>query len=84
MAALINSLKLLNKKIDSTEVVITGAGSAGYGIFKILEKAGCKDIIVNDSKGAAEERISSILVKIRVETIIQSNKRYPEKVIQGN
>ncbi|MGH9975539.1 MAG: NAD(P)-dependent malic enzyme [Nitrososphaeraceae archaeon] len=52
LAALINSLKLLNKKIDSTKVVITGAGSAGYGIFKILEKAGCKDIIVNDSKGA--------------------------------
>jgi malate dehydrogenase (oxaloacetate-decarboxylating) len=52
LAALINSLKLLNKKIDSTKVVITGSGSAGYGIFKILEKAGCKDIIVNDSKGA--------------------------------
>jgi malate dehydrogenase (oxaloacetate-decarboxylating) len=52
LAALINSLKLLNKKIDRAKVVITGAGSAGFGIFKILEKAGCKDIIVNDSKGA--------------------------------
>lgn len=52
LAALVNSLKLLNKKIDSTKVVITGSGSAGYGIFKILGKAGCKDIIVNDSKGA--------------------------------
>jgi malate dehydrogenase (oxaloacetate-decarboxylating) len=55
LAALINSLKLLNKKIDSIRVVISGAGSAGYGIFKILEKAGCKDIVVIDSKGAIYE-----------------------------
>jgi malate dehydrogenase (oxaloacetate-decarboxylating) len=55
LAALINSLKLLSKKIDSIRVVISGAGSAGYGIFKILEKAGCKDIIVTDSKGAIYE-----------------------------
>jgi malate dehydrogenase (oxaloacetate-decarboxylating) len=55
LAALINSLRLLNKKIDNIEVVISGAGSAGYGIFKILEKAGCKDIIVIDSKGAIYE-----------------------------
>jgi malate dehydrogenase (oxaloacetate-decarboxylating) len=55
LAALINSLKLLGKKIDSIRVVISGAGSAGYGIFKILEKAGCKDIVVIDSKGAIYE-----------------------------
>jgi malate dehydrogenase (oxaloacetate-decarboxylating) len=55
LAALINSLKLLKKKIDSINVVISGAGSAGYGIFKILEKAGCKDIVVTDSKGAIYE-----------------------------
>jgi malate dehydrogenase (oxaloacetate-decarboxylating) len=48
-------LKLLNKKIDSAKVVIAGAGSAGYGIFKILEKAGCKDIVVNGSRGAIYE-----------------------------
>jgi malate dehydrogenase (oxaloacetate-decarboxylating) len=55
LAALINSLKLLSKKLDSIKVVISGSGSAGYGIFKILEKAGCKDIVVTDSKGAIYE-----------------------------
>ena len=55
LAGLINSLKLLSKKIDSIKAVISGAGSAGYGIFKILEKAGCKDIVVTDSKGAIYE-----------------------------
>lgn len=55
LAALINSLKLLNRKIDSIKVVVSGAGSAGYGIFQILQKAGCKDIVVTDSKGALYE-----------------------------
>jgi malate dehydrogenase (oxaloacetate-decarboxylating) len=55
LAALINSLKLLSKKIDNIRVVISGAGSAGYGIFQILQKAGCKDIVVIDSKGAIYE-----------------------------
>jgi malate dehydrogenase (oxaloacetate-decarboxylating) len=55
LAALINSLKIVNKKIDSIKAVVSGAGSAGYGIFKILEKAGCKDIVVTDSKGVIYE-----------------------------
>lgn len=55
LAALINSLKIVNKKMDNIKVIIAGAGSAGYGIFKILNEAGCKDIIVTDSKGAIYE-----------------------------
>src|ERR687887_292879 len=53
LAALINAVKLVGrKKLDDIKVVIAGAGSSGYGIFKILHKAGCKNIIVLDSKGA--------------------------------
>lgn len=52
LAALINSLKIVNKKIENAKVIIAGAGSAGYGIFKVLYKAGCKEIIVTDKKGA--------------------------------
>ena len=55
LAALINSLKIIDKKLDNIKVVISGAGSAGYGIFKILNEAGCKDIVVIDSKGAIYE-----------------------------
>jgi malate dehydrogenase (oxaloacetate-decarboxylating) len=55
LAALINSLRLVEKRFDNVKVVISGAGSAGYGIFKILEEAGCKDIVVTDSKGAIYE-----------------------------
>ena len=55
LAALINSLKIVDKKLDNIKVVISGAGSAGYGIFKIVKEAGCKDIVVTDSKGAIYE-----------------------------
>ena len=52
LAALINSLKMVNKKMENSKVIIAGAGSAGYGIFKVLYKAGCREIIVIDKKGA--------------------------------
>ena len=52
LAALLNSLKLVMKKISEIKVVIVGAGSAGYCIAKLLNFAGCKNIIVVDSKGA--------------------------------
>ena len=52
LSALINSLKLVKKKLEKIKIVILGAGSAGYGITNILNSAGCKNIIVVDSIGA--------------------------------
>jgi malate dehydrogenase (oxaloacetate-decarboxylating) len=52
LAALINALRIVGKKLDAIKLVIAGAGSAGYGIVKILHEAGCRDIVVTDSKGA--------------------------------
>jgi malate dehydrogenase (oxaloacetate-decarboxylating) len=62
LAALINSLKIVNKKIDNIKVIVAGAGSAGYGIFKILKEAGCRDIIVTDRKGVIYEGREDLLV----------------------
>jgi malate dehydrogenase (oxaloacetate-decarboxylating) len=52
LAGLLNALRLLQKRIDNLRIVIAGAGSAGYGIFRILKEAGCKNIVVTDSSGA--------------------------------
>jgi malate dehydrogenase (oxaloacetate-decarboxylating) len=61
LAGLLNALKLLQKRIDSIKVVIAGAGSAGYGIFRILKEAGCRNIVVTDSQGAIyQNRAKSI------------------------
>jgi malate dehydrogenase (oxaloacetate-decarboxylating) len=60
LAALLNALKLVKKELEKVRVVISGSGSAGYGIFKILQTAGCKDIIVTDTKGAIYDGRSDI------------------------
>ena len=51
LSALLNSLKLVKKQLSSIRVVVAGAGSAGYGICKLLVAAGCKNILVTDSDG---------------------------------
>ena len=50
-AALINALKLVNKKIDEVEVVVNGAGAAGIGISKFLLVLGVKHLTVVDRLG---------------------------------
>ncbi|MFC0274386.1 NADP-dependent malic enzyme [Metabacillus herbersteinensis] len=51
-AGLINSLKLVNKKLRDSTVVVNGAGAAGIAITKLLFNMGVYDIILCDSKGA--------------------------------
>lgn len=50
-AAILNALKVAEKKIDSVKVVINGAGSAGIAIGKHLLKLGVKDLIMVDRFG---------------------------------
>lgn len=52
LAALLNALKVVKKQhLNHIKVVIAGAGSAGYGISKILKQAGFNQILVIDSRG---------------------------------
>ncbi len=51
-AALINALKLVNKKMEDITAVFSGAGAAGTAIFKLLKSMGLKDAIICDRKGA--------------------------------
>ncbi len=52
LAGLINSLKIVHKKMEDIKVVVNGAGAAGVSIIKLLLSEGVKDIIALDSKGA--------------------------------
>ncbi|MBO5416958.1 MAG: NADP-dependent malic enzyme [Clostridia bacterium] len=54
-AALINALKVVNKKIDAVRVVINGAGSAGIAIANFLLGLGVKDMILCDKIGTLVE-----------------------------
>ncbi|MCR5473946.1 MAG: NAD-dependent malic enzyme [Lachnospiraceae bacterium] len=55
LAGLINALKLVGKKIDDIEVVVSGAGAAGIAITKLLMQTGLKNVILCDRTGAIYE-----------------------------
>ncbi len=50
-AALLNALKVVDKRIDEVRVVINGAGSAGTAIAEFLLNLGVKNMIVCDRAG---------------------------------
>lgn len=54
-AALLNALKLANKKIDKIKLVINGAGAAGIAIARFLIKLGVADVTMCDLKGVVCE-----------------------------
>ncbi|NLV36489.1 MAG: NAD-dependent malic enzyme [Clostridiaceae bacterium] len=55
LAAMLNALKLTNKKISDIEVVVNGSGAAGIAITKLLMAMGMKKVILCDTKGAIYE-----------------------------
>ena len=55
VAALINALKLVDKKPEDIKLVISGAGAAGFSCAKLIRDLGVKNIIVCDSHGAISE-----------------------------
>lgn len=52
LAAMINALKIVNKKFEDLKVVVNGAGAAGTAIIKLLLSRGVKNIIACDRKGS--------------------------------
>lgn len=55
LAALINALKIVKKKITDIKVVVLGAGAAGVSISKLLIHQGVVNIILCDRKGIIYE-----------------------------
>ncbi|NVF11901.1 NADP-dependent malic enzyme [Anaerococcus sp. AGMB00486] len=55
IAALINSLKLVGKKPEDCNVVISGVGAAGSSIVRMLNDFGINDIFAFNSKGILKE-----------------------------
>ena len=51
LAALINPLKITNREIKDTRIVVSGAGAAGSAIVKILHTKGARNILVCDREG---------------------------------
>ncbi|MFY9176405.1 MAG: malic enzyme-like NAD(P)-binding protein [Caldicoprobacterales bacterium] len=55
LAAMINSLKIVDKDIKDIKVVVNGLGAAGTAIIRLLMSMGLKNVIACDRSGAVYE-----------------------------
>jgi malate dehydrogenase (oxaloacetate-decarboxylating) len=51
LAAALNALKIVKKKLNKIKILVVGAGAAGVAIVKMLQIAGARHIICCDRKG---------------------------------
>ncbi|MEZ5344440.1 MAG: malic enzyme-like NAD(P)-binding protein [Pyrinomonadaceae bacterium] len=52
LAALINALKIVDKKMEDIKVVVNGIGAAGVACSKIIMAAGVKNVVGCDTSGS--------------------------------
>ena len=55
LAALINSLKIVGKKVEDLRLVVNGVGASGVACAKIIMAAGATNVVGCDSKGIVHE-----------------------------
>jgi len=65
LAALINALKVVGKKLEDIRVAMVGAGAANIAVAKLIILAGVKaaNIVMCDTKGILHQKRSDILEK---------------------
>lgn len=78
IAALINSCKLIHKKLEDLVIVVNGAGAAGSSIIQLLTLVGVKTIYAFNSKGIlikADNQNYDFLAKELSELVNKEQKR---------
>jgi len=87
LAALINALKIVNRKLKEVKIVFSGAGAAAIAVTKLLIQAGAKNITVCDTKGAIykgrQKGMNFIKNELAGITNPEKQKGILEKVLKG-
>ena len=86
LAALINALKVVKKKINEVKILVNGAGAAGIAVTKLLLAYGAKNIILIDSVGTiypGREGLNPFKKDIAQVTNKNKEKGRIEDVIEG-
>lgn len=52
LAAMMNALKLVGKRLEDMSVVVNGSGAAGIAVTRLLMSCGLKKVVLCDTKGA--------------------------------
>ena len=55
LAGIINSIRVVGKKIEDVKMVVNGLGAAGTAISKMLIAAGAKNMVLVDKRGIIDE-----------------------------
>lgn len=75
LAAIINALKVVGKKLSDCTAAFSGAGAAGVAIAKLLVAMGIKDVILTDRKGIICEK-DETLTPAKKEIAAFSNRSF--------
>ncbi|MBZ4642728.1 MAG: hypothetical protein PWQ25_2032 [Deferribacteres bacterium] len=84
-AALLNSLEIVNKKIENVKVVINGAGAAGIAIANLIVALGVKkeNLILCDTKGIVYKGRTEGMNKYKELFALDTNLRTLEEAMEG-
>lgn len=85
-AALINSLKIVNKKIEEIRVVINGPGSAGIAVAKLLLSMGVKNLVLCGIDGALSRNskdLNSAQLEMLDYTNLDNEEGTLDKILEG-
>jgi len=73
LAGLFNALALVGKRLEDARIIISGAGSAGLGVARLLLAAGVRKLIVCDRAGALHRYRASHMNWVKSEVARQTN-----------
>jgi malate dehydrogenase (oxaloacetate-decarboxylating) len=87
LGALYNALKVVGKKLEDVNVVLSGAGIAGIGVARLLTRAGVKNLVVCDRAGAIyryrPERMNWAKAYVAKETNLGQRKGSLGEMLKG-
>lgn len=77
LAGLTNALPLVGKRLGDARIIISGAGSAGLGVARLLLAAGARNLMVCDRAGAIHRYRGSHMNWVKSEIARQTNPDNP-------
>ncbi len=86
LAAIMNALKLVGKKLEEVSVVVNGAGSAGIACTKLMMQSGLKNVVLCDRNGDiydGMENLTSAQAEMAKRTNPQKKKGTLADVVAG-
>ncbi|MEN4359003.1 malic enzyme-like NAD(P)-binding protein, partial [Streptococcus pyogenes] len=82
LAAIFNSLKLLQKSLDEVSIVVNGGGSAGLSITRKLLAAGATKVTVVDKFGIINEQEAAQLAPHHLDIAKVTNRKFKSGTLE--